>query len=1042
VSQQESPITITSLRPGHSYTIRILAVNTNNFQAASAPIRITTHPASAGDYFEPEPTNSAPSQDTPTNDDIPLVPVVRQYKAFLDGPAQNTPPPVTREHSNSQSHGRKSLGGGRRSTPTSPGQDLPGFDDVEEDTGETVLELTEKLELLRKETEDVEKQIEEEDDEFKASKATLGSDRDRLKQSLKEKDDISRDLKKKVAAADKSSSTAQNRKLTLENQLRDQQDKRTKMGEDMRKWEAQIEEIDEFVQEMEKEKVEIKHSTEMESETLRAEHLEKQAANRSLEDDIGAKRAQIKDLEEERKQLAAETNGHEETHTSEPDPRAMDWHEKEMALRMRFQQANHELHQAQMAYAQCQAQLDYLASQQRRSSQPHILSGMSSPDQGIGRRNSIRRPGSALNEPTSLPQGFVPATSGVSFNTSMAGVSPSFATVSPFFNINNGMAVHQRDQPHTSMPQAEIDILTGGAPMSPTTGESLLPSGLFGDEMESSLNSMVNKRNSGSLINQPLGPHLLPGLGAPQTLERDNQGPSSPVSIPSRSPSVFASPRESSSHLAFIPGTENMDSDRRSIRSTTSSLRAPAPSKFSSLFGFSRQRGKTLDEHGPALGTLKPSQSHSMPRQDELEQDPIGTRRRRGSHSGNWIDSMSNAFSRSSATKQSGLRESDPSHISARKRPFTMFGGTKGDDWLPPLGLNRPPSPRPGSIASLDQNGLPRPSTESQQRFGWPIDRAGSLSPATQSRGSALSPDGHWNGLVPPTSWSRVPSRRPSIHAGGSSTNLALDPDSLGSDSDELDDPGTASPSQAPIGTRPSKAGLAAARLNPTAPNFKSLFSKGTKADKPSEKSGRSKGKDQDKDKDRPPSTPGGDAEDQGFLPVMDSSSPSNRRKSRDGRSISTAADSTLSEPRSSLDRISSRTPSETQLSSLLTSSSAGKESFMSKLSRKSSSNKFNFPFGKEKTSGNLSISSKKGVSGTSDVGTVSEVSSTADEDFGATEKTGTLAPTNKSSALSWSNIKRMGRRGDKTPSVHESLASESNASGDEDDSREDSSTA
>ena len=40
--------------------------------------------------------------------------------------------------------------------------------------------------------------------------------------------------------------------------------------------------------------------------------------------------------------------------------------------------------------------------------------------------------------------------------------------------------------------------------------------------------------------------------------------------------------------------------------------------------------------------------------------------------------------------------------------------------------------------------------------------------------------------------------------------------------------------------------------------------------------------------------------------------------------------------------------------------------------------------------------------------------------------------PKDKSSALSWSSIKRMGKRGDKTPSLHESVASET--TGDEDE--------
>lgn len=97
----------------------------------------------------------------------------------------------------------------------------------------------------------------------------------------------------------------------------------------------------------------------------------------------------------------------------------------------------------------------------------------------------------------------------------------------------------------------------------------------------------------------------------------------------------------------------------------------------------------------------------------------------------------------------------------------------------------------------------------------------------------------------------------------------------------------------------------------------------------------------------------------------------------------------------------------------------------MQKLSRKSSSGQFFPGFGKSKTS---LFTSKKA----SEVGTPDET----DEDVGSALLTKSVESVNsspalgtpkdnRSSALSWSSLKRMGKRGDKTPSLHESIASE-----------------
>ena len=583
--------------------------------------------------------------------------------------------------------------------------------------------------------------------------------------------------------------------------------------------------------------------------------------------------------------------------------------------------------------------------------------------------------------------------------------------------------------------------------MSPTAG-ALLPAGLFGDDLgltEDEDDDLGPPRSS-SLDPSPNLRHVLPGLGAPGTIDR-SQDPISPVSPQSRSPSAsaFASPRESAGELQCYPNTDNnVDSDRRSIRSTTSSsfMINPQASRFGGLFGLNRARGKTFSDDGPALGSLKPSQSQSLPRQ-EHDADATGNSRRRGSHSeGAWYDS----FIRTKT--QPVDSSSSPKHVATRKRPFNMFG-TKGDPWpTSVLGFERPSSPRQGSTYSGEGMALPRPSTESQTRFGWSVDAFG-------ARSSPLGVDWSVNNTNI-TSWSRMPSRRPSLQHG-SSANLVGD-DML--HDDVLDFPSnTRSPTQAPIGTRPQSSAshmpsqqsisslppippTPPKQLNPAAASFTMLqlvkkteedkaekakkaaekaaekeAKKAEKAEKREEKEKKARAEKAEKAARRERKVSASDAGDS-----RDATSPHyDSRMSRDTPSISTA-DASEASPRESLERSISHTASDN-------AGSIGKESFMQKLTRKGSTNHF-LTFSKK----NALVSKSKG----SDVpGTPDE----ADESNGflglgrSTESVGNSpnigTPKDKSSVLSWGSIKRMGKK-DKTPSLHESIASE--ATGDEDD--------
>jgi hypothetical protein len=153
-----------------------------------------------------------------------------------------------------------------------------------------------------------------------------------------------------------------------------------------------------------------------------------------------------------------------------------------------------------------------------------------------------------------------------------------------------------------------------------------------------------------------------------------------------------------------------------------------------------------------------------------------------------------------------------------------------------------------------------------------------------------------------------------------------------------------------------------------------------------------------------------------------DATSPHDSRMSRDTHSIISTADASEASPRESLERRASHTASEN-------AGSIGKESFMQKLTRKGSTSQF-LPFSKK------SVFSKNK---TSDVpGTPDEADETSGGFFGLGKSTESAnnspsigTPKDKTSLLHWGSIKRIGKK-DKTPSLHESIASE--ATGDEDE--------
>ncbi|RAR03446.1 fibronectin type iii [Stemphylium lycopersici] len=1034
ISPQESSITIENLQPDRHYTIRIVTLNSSSFQAPSVPIRLRTLPAESDEFYGPRPPKDAQPG---TDNDYTPTPVIRPNKSLADVVTSVAAPPMTREHSNSTSRMRRP-DVGRRSSPASQDQ---GRTPQEPEGPDSIRQLTEKLDGLRRDLDDMERQIQDEDQEFVTQKAILADKRDEKKAALKEKEDASRDLRKEVASLERQNAAAQTKRAQQEKVLRQKEAERKKLKDDVAKWTRESGELRETAEKIKKEQAEYESASEKRIQELKDKYADETQANKVLEDAIREKGIHIKALEEERKKLEEGQEGGEapdgpDNAEKEEDNR---WRMTLGLLQQQYAQAWSLYAEAERAHHDATNRLTYM--QQRRLSQPQLFSGPPVPEMGPVRRNSQRARPLSMREGllSSATGGFV-HTSSAPFNSIPTTSSPSFANPTPYFNPVNGMALPPRTY-STSFSQADFESLTGGAPMSPTAG-ALLPAGLFGDDLglTEDEDDDPGPPQAPSLDPSPNMRNVLPGLGAPGTMH-PTQNSSSPASPQSQSPSAFASPRESASELHTYPSNDNVDSDKRSIHSSSSSFQInPQASRFGGLFGLNRARGKTFSDEGPALGSLKPSQSQSLPRQ-EHGLDGLGSSRRRGSHSeGAWYDS----FIRTKT--QPVESSSSPKHVATRKRPFNMFGSAKGDDpWLRSmLGMQqRPSSPRQGSTNSGEGMALPRPSTESQTRFGWNVDAFG-------ARASPLGVDWSVNNTNT-TSWSRLGSRRPSMQHS-SSANLIKD-DMM--HDDVLDFPSnTRSPTQAPIGTRPQSSAshmpaqpstsslppippTPPKQLNPAAASF-SMFQLGKKteedkarraaekeakktekAEKKEEKEKKAKDKTSRKDKHTP--SEAGDSRE-ATSPHWDS------RMSRDTPSISTA-DASETSPRESLERSVSHTASDA-------AGSIGKESFMQKLTRKGSTNQF-LTFGKKSA---LFSKSKAGdVPGTPDE--VEEEGSNGFFGLGKSSESVGNSPsigTSKDKASVWGSIKRMGKK-DKTPSLHESIASE--ATGDEEDVAESSRT-
>lgn len=298
----DASIQVTGLKSGHYYNIRVITTNAANFSTFGPLIRLRTTLAQQAN------TNSAIiSNHDVINDELdesePAT--IRATPSHFDATLPSGSQQMLRESSGSHHNSRRTVSG-RRSSPSthsienSNNSTIHGGSADEIEVEGMIKRLTEKLEVSRREQQEIDKQILEEEQDSKSAMTDLIKERDGLKQILKEKEEASSELRKHGNYLDKLNRTAQSKKAGKEKVLHQKVVERQKLKDDIARWDKEIGEMVKDTDEMASEKAGITAANEDEIVRVRKGIYEDQVLIKSLEEDIRIKGIQIKAIERER----------------------------------------------------------------------------------------------------------------------------------------------------------------------------------------------------------------------------------------------------------------------------------------------------------------------------------------------------------------------------------------------------------------------------------------------------------------------------------------------------------------------------------------------------------------------------------------------------------------------------------------------------------------------------------------------------------------------------------------------------------------------
>lgn len=318
---KDTSIQVTGLRPGHYYTIRVIATNASNFSTLGPLIRLRTLPPP-----EKDGTDSTKSGETDAEewarDSEPA--------AIRAGPSQFGPAAITlnlqtAREANASNTGSKRVLSGRRLSPAIPVADPPSLLSSratsvdEDDSDEAIHRLTEELNRLRHDQHEVDKQLEDEDREHLTAFTELSRDRDHLKQMLKEKEESTAELRKHGGYLEKMNRSAQGRKAAKEKILQQKKVDRQKIRDDIDRWGKDIESMREEVGRVASEQERLTTAKDANVSRIRDTIAKDHNLIKDLEDEIRIRGIQIKSMEKGQEHLDGNDEDAYNTANAEPN---------------------------------------------------------------------------------------------------------------------------------------------------------------------------------------------------------------------------------------------------------------------------------------------------------------------------------------------------------------------------------------------------------------------------------------------------------------------------------------------------------------------------------------------------------------------------------------------------------------------------------------------------------------------------------------------------------------------------------------------------
>lgn len=298
-NRSDASVQVTGLQPGCYYSVRAIATNAANFSSLGPLIRLRTVPLTGHEQNKFPCTLALRDSDTPglrtsasTDDTLQHGPVQQLSKRTVSA----------RRTSSTTHHTENHTGQPRQTTN---GSDESGPE-------ETIPQLNKRLDFLRRQQDEIDKQVAEEEEEAERSKTTLLRERDLLKQTLKEKEEAQLEFKKQVNELEKQSKATQRKKSAKERLLYQKQSEKRKMREEVTKWDREIEEMRTDAEAMCAERTDLNDAKEKKIEDIRKMIADCQAVNKAMEEEIRIKGNQIKILERERKNSDGAQNEEED----------------------------------------------------------------------------------------------------------------------------------------------------------------------------------------------------------------------------------------------------------------------------------------------------------------------------------------------------------------------------------------------------------------------------------------------------------------------------------------------------------------------------------------------------------------------------------------------------------------------------------------------------------------------------------------------------------------------------------------------------------